>query len=89
METQIAGAMFVLENEARMLQGTLSTCDAACRSLASMERAVKVVCGLVQGEERGRCEDARRRLTEARARVREACRSCADGTRTEPEEGEP
>jgi hypothetical protein len=84
-EMQILGAMLTLENEMRQLQGALSTCDVACRSLASMERAVKVVCSLTQGEEQSRCEEARRRLREARTRVRAACKTCQDGTQTDPD----
>jgi hypothetical protein len=84
-EMQILGAMLTLENEMRQLQGALSTCDVACRSLASMERAVKIVCSLTQGEEQTRCEEARRRLREARIRVRAACKTCQDGTQTDPD----
>ncbi|MCS6900563.1 MAG: hypothetical protein RMJ98_14070 [Myxococcales bacterium] len=84
-EMQILGAMLTLENEMRQLQGALSSCDAACRSLASMERAVKIVCSLAQGEEQARCEEARKRLREARLRVREACKVCQDGTTTDPD----
>jgi hypothetical protein len=84
-EMQILGAMITLENEMRQLQGALSTCDVACRSLASMERAVKIVCSLTQGEDQARCEEARKRLREARTRVRASCKTCQDGTQTDPD----
>jgi hypothetical protein len=84
-EMQILGAVLTLENELRQLQGALSTCDLACRSLASMERSVRIICSLTEHEDQTRCNEARKRLKEARVRVRDACKSCNDGTQTDPD----
>lgn len=84
-EMQILGAVLSLENELRQLQGALSTCDLACRSLASMERSVRIICSLTEHEDQTRCSEARKRLKEARVRVRDACKSCSDGTQTDPD----
>lgn len=88
-EVQIANATLLLEHEFLQLQASLSTCENACRVLASMERATRVLCSLTQGEERVRCEDARKRLKEARSRVRDACKECSNGVNTDPENPEP
>lgn len=88
-EVQIMGAVILLDSEFQQLQGPLSACESACRSLASMERAVQVICTLTQGDERTRCDEARRRLREARIRVREACKVCPDGTSTDPDNANP
>jgi hypothetical protein len=57
----------------------MSDCAAACRALASMDRAVTHLCALVDssGDQR-RCDDARQRLDSARRHVREACGACAN-----------
>lgn len=88
-EVQLIFAWMEMENNARLLMSGLSTCDNACRSLASMERAVRVVCSLVKEGERVQCDNARSRLRDARARVRESCGACSDGTRTDPDAPDP
>jgi hypothetical protein len=45
-----------------------SPCDTSCRAIASMRRAVSVLCRLT-GEEDSRCEDARKTLAENERRV--------------------
>jgi hypothetical protein len=52
-------------------------CAAACRALASMQRATDHLCALVEDSSDGRrCEDARKRLLAARDRVRSSCGDC-------------
>ena len=53
-------------------------CSAACRALASMERAADHLCDLGAGdpEDHRRCDDARRRVTAARERIKSACGTC-------------
>jgi glucose/arabinose dehydrogenase len=82
---ELAGALFVFESSAREVELSLSSCEAACRALGSMERAARQVCDLARADELPRCQDARGRLREARARVKAACRSCAGGPSLEPD----
>lgn len=57
--------------------GTWGACDAACRALASMERATAHLCSLAEEpDDKRRCQDARERLTSAQGRVRSACGAC-------------
>ena len=59
------------------LEAASSDCTAACRALASMERATRHLCELAADpEDQGRCNDARQRLLAARERVRSACGTC-------------
>ena len=59
------------------LQAAASDCTAACRALASMERATQHLCELAEDpDDQGRCNDARQRLLAARERVRSACGTC-------------
>lgn len=51
-------------------------CALACRALASMARAAESLCEL-QGDDDGRCRDARARVEGASARVQRACPSCS------------
>ena len=62
----------------RELEAAASSCESACRALASMERATSHLCSLADepGDQR-RCDDAKVRLTAARGRVRAACGACA------------
>lgn len=55
-------------------------CVHACRALRSMTRSAERLCSLARedGEQR-MCEDARRRVREARVVVRSACRRCDGG----------
>ena len=66
-----------LDRAQRDLEAAASDCEAACRALASMERATTHLCSLAdQDADRRRCDDARGRLAEARKRVRGACGTC-------------
>jgi len=59
------------------LEASASDCAAACRALASMDRATTHLCALADdSDDQRRCEDARQRLTAARARVRASCGAC-------------
>ncbi len=59
------------------LEAAPSDCTAACRALASMERATRHLCELAADpDDQGRCNDARQRLLAARERVRSACGTC-------------
>jgi hypothetical protein len=61
----------------RDLEAAASDCSAACRALASMERATQHLCDLAADPgDRGRCDDARQRLRAARDRIRSACGTC-------------
>jgi hypothetical protein len=62
------------------LDAAANDCALACRALASMERALVHLCALATStEDQARCEEARRRLLDARDRVRRACGSCPGG----------
>jgi hypothetical protein len=66
-----------LDRAQRDLEAAASDCEAACRALASMERATSHLCSLADEDaDRRRCDDARGRLAEARKRVRGACGTC-------------
>jgi hypothetical protein len=59
------------------LEAAQGDCEAACRALASMQRATERLCALAgEPDDRRRCEDARKRLLAARDRVRSACGEC-------------
>ncbi len=66
-----------LDRAQRDLESAANDCEAACRALASMERATSHLCSLAEEpDDQRRCEDARLRLTTARGRVRAACGGC-------------
>ena len=66
-----------LDRAVHDLEAAASDCDAACRALASMDRATSHLCALAdQDDDRRRCEDARGKLADARRRVRGACGTC-------------
>lgn len=79
----LSQALAELELWSRSVELSLSSCEMACRALGSMERAAKQVC--VLSDDRQRCDDATRRLREARARVRASCGECRGGPTTEPD----
>lgn len=61
----------------RDLETANSDCAAACRALASMERATDHLCALAgDSDDQSRCDDARRKVLAARERVRSTCGSC-------------
>jgi hypothetical protein len=60
------------------MEAASADCAAACRALASMERATVRLCSLADApEDQERCDAARHRLVAARERVRSACGGCA------------
>jgi predicted lipid-binding transport protein (Tim44 family) len=61
----------------RDLDAAMTSCESACRALASMDRATTNLCSLAdERDDQRRCDDARQRLAAARARVRAACGAC-------------
>jgi hypothetical protein len=74
-----ASAQHELERSEAELNASPSDCMTACRALASMQRATENLCAIADGGDRGRCDDARRRLRAARERVTRACGSCTRG----------
>jgi hypothetical protein len=66
------------ESARRELESSAGDCTAACRALASMERAAGRLCSLAsEPSEQRQCEDAKDRLERARARVRGSCGPCS------------
>jgi hypothetical protein len=69
-----------LRRAQRDLEASASDCAAACRALASMERATVHLCDLAdQPDDRARCDDAKAKLRDARDRVKRTCSSCPGG----------
>jgi hypothetical protein len=59
------------------LEAASTDCVAACRALASMERAAQHLCDLAgDPDDQNRCNDARRKVVAARERIRSACGTC-------------
>jgi len=79
-EAALRSARTDLERAERELQSSASDCAAACRALASMERATGHLCDLASGpSDRTRCEDAKTKVLAARDRIRASCGVCAGG----------
>jgi hypothetical protein len=59
------------------VEAAAGDCSAACRALASMERAADHLCDLAgDPEDQRRCDDARRRVIAAREHIKSACGTC-------------
>jgi hypothetical protein len=71
---EIAGARGELDRAERQVGTSLGDCAAACRALASMERAADHLCALETGSE---CSSARERVDAARQKVQASCGACA------------
>lgn len=71
---EVAGARHELDDAEGRLNAAQNDCAAACRALASMERAAEHLCALESGTE---CGHARDRVEAARERVRAHCGGCA------------
>jgi hypothetical protein len=72
-----AAARGDFDHAQRDLQAAASDCAAACKALASMDRAASHMCELADNpEDQRRCDDAKVRLGTARERVRSACGTC-------------
>lgn len=68
-----------MEAAQRELDVAGSSCQNACRALGSMDRAAGHLCLLTREENtHDRCDDAKRRLYNARDKVRGSCGSCPD-----------
>ena len=68
-----------IEAAQRELDVAGSSCQNACRALGSMDRAAGHRCLLTREDNtHDRCDDAKRRLYNARDKVRGSCGSCPD-----------
>lgn len=68
-----------IEAAQRELDVAGSSCQNACRALGSMDRAAGHLCLLTREDNtHDRCDDAKRRLYNARDKVRGSCGSCPD-----------
>jgi hypothetical protein len=72
-----------IETAQRELDVAGSSCQNACRALGSMDRAAGHLCQLTREDSsqaggRDRCDDAKRRLYNARDKVRGSCGTCPD-----------
>ena len=79
MSAVLRDARSDLARAAKDIEAAMGDCAAACRALASMERATSHLCALSPADERGACDDAKAQVWSARARIRAACGSCPDG----------
>jgi hypothetical protein len=85
VQAALVQARAELDEADRELQTSAGDCAAACRALASMERAAGRLCSLaVEPDDRRRCDDARRKVREARDRVRQTCNTCPGGPSLDP-----
>jgi hypothetical protein len=83
-DTARAAARADLDRAQASLEASASDCTAACRALASMERAAVRLCTLAGApDDARRCDDAKQRLVAARDRVRLACGTCPGGPTVE------
>ncbi len=85
----LPSALARLDADALAIGATLGNCSTACRSLGSMERAVHVVCELTRDGDHARCDEARKKLRDARERVRNGCGVCEGGPRTDASAPDP
>lgn len=68
-----------IEAAQRELDVAGSSCSNACRALGSMDRAAGHLCLLTREDNtHDRCDDAKRRLYNARDKVRGSCGTCPD-----------
>jgi MYXO-CTERM domain-containing protein len=74
------------ELEAALAELASDDCSIACRALESMIRSAERICELEPGE---RCEAARRKVADAKRRVRDACPDCAAAASLDALEPEP
>ncbi len=70
---EIGNARTDLQKSERDVDAAMSDCEAACKALASLERAVNHICAVADAEE---CNDARMRALNARKAVNDKCGGC-------------
>jgi hypothetical protein len=70
---EISNARSEIDRAEQSVNAASSDCVAACRALASMERAAEHLCALDAGTE---CRRARERVDAARERVHASCEGC-------------
>ncbi len=76
----LAHAKIDLDHAERELLTSAGDCAAACRALASMERATGHLCALAGADDdHARCDEARTKVLSARERVRSTCGVCEGG----------
>jgi hypothetical protein len=79
-EAALRNARAELSQAERDLELSASDCTAACRALASMERATGHLCDLASDlPDRRSCEDAKTKVLAARDRIRASCGTCPNG----------
>jgi hypothetical protein len=71
--TTVGAARGELDRAEAQVSATQGDCAAACRALASMQRAAEHLCSVDNGAE---CARARERVDAARARVEASCGEC-------------
>jgi hypothetical protein len=68
--------------EEDLAMSTRRDCATACRALGSMERATARICDLADTpDDRRKCDDAKKKLADAKQRIRASCSICSDGTK--------
>lgn len=70
---QIGAARTDLQQSEHALDTAMSDCEAACKALASLERAVNHICAVADADE---CNDARMRALRAQKAVNAQCGGC-------------
>ncbi len=79
-EAALRSARAEVNQAEKDLEASATDCVAACRALASMERATGHLCDLATlHDDRRFCEDAKTKVLAARDRIRSACGTCANG----------
>jgi hypothetical protein len=79
-KAEMASAATDLDTARRDVETSFGDCANVCRALSSLERVTAHFCALASSNsERDACEDAKRRVYEARARIKESCGTCANG----------
>jgi hypothetical protein len=82
----VAGANLAVTRFGRDLEAAGGQCPIACRALGSMDRAAGRLCSLAtSADEKLVCAEAKAKLLAARAKVRQACGACPNGTVVDPD----
>jgi hypothetical protein len=72
----VVTALAELDRAEALADVSTRDCAGACRALDSMRRSASHVCDLEPPPGSGRCQDARRRVDDARARIVSRCGGC-------------
>jgi len=80
-DAELRGARRDLQLATRELDSSLGDCANVCRALSSLERATAHLCALASGDsDHNACDDAKTRVTHARAQIKASCGTCPSGT---------